>query len=318
MAVAGLGKFTGFDILTTSYKSVNKQSIDVDVFIPRDLSAGIHPLAVQFHGGGLFTGSRNFEEWFPTWLLQHTVAKSAIVIAPDHRLMPENTGLDILEDLDDFWAWTRDSLPELLSRYKQPLEISIQNILVVGQSAGGYLAAQAAIARPLPGIKAAVMAYPMLDVKCPLYTRCEEKNLLGVPMLPPETLSSHIASMVPGQIVTSVDPPDRASLLMVAVQQGRYVELLGSDPTLFPLEQLETAKKLPAMFIYHGTEDSVVPIEGSRTFVSEVERLHPGTKIALVTQPGDHIFDTELTVETPWFKKELNWITTEWLGENAG
>jgi len=47
-----MGKFDGFNIVSTDYKKVAGQGIAVDLLIPSKLAAGSHPVIVRFHGGG--------------------------------------------------------------------------------------------------------------------------------------------------------------------------------------------------------------------------------------------------------------------------
>lgn len=47
-------KFARFDVLTTTYRTVNGgHNIEVDVLVPKDAQPGQHPVAVFWHGGGL-------------------------------------------------------------------------------------------------------------------------------------------------------------------------------------------------------------------------------------------------------------------------
>lgn len=40
------------------------------------------------------------------------------------------------------------------------------------------------------------------------------------------------------------------------VQQGRYLEVLGSETKLYPIDNLDRVTKLPAMWLFHGTDVS--------------------------------------------------------------
>jgi hypothetical protein len=50
--LAALSKFNTF---TTTYKTINKHAITVDVHVPKNVQPhqGKRPIAVRFHGGGL-------------------------------------------------------------------------------------------------------------------------------------------------------------------------------------------------------------------------------------------------------------------------
>jgi acetyl esterase/lipase len=47
-----MGKFDTFEIISTDYKVVAGQGIALDLLIPPNLTAGLHPIIVRFHGGG--------------------------------------------------------------------------------------------------------------------------------------------------------------------------------------------------------------------------------------------------------------------------
>jgi acetyl esterase/lipase len=74
-----------------------------------------HPVLVRFHGGFLITGAALYPDFIPQWSLDYCRQHNAILVAPDYRLLPESNGVDILDDLDDFWKWLRD--PESVCLY---------------------------------------------------------------------------------------------------------------------------------------------------------------------------------------------------------
>jgi hypothetical protein len=77
-------------------------------------------------------------EWFPQWLLELAEAHNAVIISPNYRFLPEATGVEILEDVDDFWTWLHsDKLTALLG--PQSIELDFARVLAAGDSAGGLL-----------------------------------------------------------------------------------------------------------------------------------------------------------------------------------
>jgi acetyl esterase/lipase len=70
--------------------------------------------------------------------LDYTLLHSAIVVAGDYRLLPESTGADICEDLQDFWSWVRNGLQGFLDKVRPGLEADLSKIIVHGGSAGTY------------------------------------------------------------------------------------------------------------------------------------------------------------------------------------
>ncbi|KAK9427919.1 Alpha/Beta hydrolase protein [Lipomyces doorenjongii] len=306
-------KFAEFNIWTTCYKKVGDHEIAVDILIPKHLSSGNRPVIVRFHGGYLITGSRLFADWFASWVIEYALLHSAIIVTPDYRLLPESTGADINEDVSDIWTWVHRDLPAFLSSCGSGINVDMEKLLVVGESAGGYLVIQSALSQP--GISAAIAAYPMIDLKSDFYTKAFEKPILGCPMLPSNIIDEHTTKFTRNQIiVTSAVPPDRSDLAFAIVQQGRLLDFFGNGPpTLFPMEQLEHVDSVPPLFIFHGRDDSAVPFEESDSFVTKLRTKLPESKVHFAVEPGEHGLDATATLETPWLKQGLEFVTQKWL-----
>lgn len=190
---------------------------------------------------------------------------------------------------------------------------------------GGYLAIQFALSHP-GHIQGVVAAYPMLDLKAPFYTERYSKPIVQVPNLPNTLIDEHLATSrakeVPTVHVTAANPPDRLELAFAIVQNGRLLEFLGNkSPDLFPLERVkklaaasnEQLSSLPSFFIFHGKQDSAVPVDGSRRFASLLQETVPDAKLRLYIQDGDHGFDKDATMETPWLREGLAMISRRWI-----
>lgn len=166
----------------------------------------------------------------------------------------------------------------------------------------------------------------MLDFKVPFYTDNYPKPIVGVPNLPSQVVDDHLLSTreTPA-VITAADPPDRLRLAFAIVQNGRFLEFFGSpdDYSLFPMERIErlaTVGRLefPPLFVFHGEQDSAVPVDGTRRFVAVLRQLSPTAQVEFYTQDGDHGFDVEATLETPWLRDGLRSISKAWLdGRNV-
>lgn len=113
------------------------------------------PVLVYFHGGGLVMGSNHS---FEPLARELAAASAATVVAVDYRLAPEAPPP---AQFDDSYSAT-----EWVSRNAQRLGIDSERVAVVGDSAGGSLAAAVALAardRGGPAICAQVLLYPGLD-----------------------------------------------------------------------------------------------------------------------------------------------------------
>ncbi|MCJ1403211.1 hypothetical protein MMC11_006434 [Xylographa trunciseda] len=306
-------KFDPFTIHTTSYKIVNGYPIDVDILVPKDIKAGKRPLLVRFHGGYMVTGASLFPNFFPNWILELATSVSAVVVSADYQLLPEGNGKDMLADIADLWKWVRSDLQPYLEAKAPTVEIDLQRILVAGDSGGAYLAVQSALTQPTNSFKAIVGLYPELDLDSDFFTKKYEKSPFGMPMVPEAVLDTHVNAMEKGVVVSSAIPPARLELALSMVQNGRVLEFLGSDETLLPVEMVGKVDSMPPVLILHGKDDSAVPVEGSERFVRAFKKKHPSTPVRLDVQPGDHGFDSEATLDTPWLKEDVKFIMEHWL-----
>ena len=236
------------------------------------------------------------------------------MVLPNHRLIPESTGIDIIEDLNDFWSWLENDLQSFLNQSAAGTEVDLTKVLANGESAGGYLAIQSGLSNPSSLVKAVIATYPMLNLKSPFFTEKYEKILLGQPTMPESVLADHVKSMEKGKIVCSAIPPNRLGIALSLIQQGKYLEYLGHEEILFPVERIDQVKKLPYTLILHGEQDSAVPVEGSRVWSEKAQKAYGVGKVVLHVEKGEHGFDGEVKLETAWLRKELAPVTAEWLG----
>lgn len=128
---------------------------DVPVRIYRPTTDAGGPVLVYFHGGGLVMGSNHSFEPLARELASASVAT---VVAVEYRLAPEAPPP---AQFDDAYAAT-----EWVSRNAGTLGVDTNRLVVIGDSAGGALAAAVALAardRHGPPICAQVLLYPGLD-----------------------------------------------------------------------------------------------------------------------------------------------------------
>lgn len=193
---------------------------------------------------------------------------------------------------------------------------------------GGYLAMQLALSY-YKQVRGLITAYPMLDITDRHYTQPYSKPIINVTNRPIELLERHLellrTARAKGQnpIVTEADPPDRMELSFCIVQHGRYLDFFGTKPgRLFPMDRItdnldadasNQGAELPPMFIFHGAQDSAVPLNGSERFVQALKKHRPRAKVHFEKQPGDHGFDFSATLQTEWLKSGLEMIGQAWL-----
>ncbi|KAF4967991.1 hypothetical protein FSARC_4552 [Fusarium sarcochroum] len=317
--------FNPFDTTRTNYES-GGVSIGVDILVPRRITTQSQPVIVRIHGGFLITGSSLFPAWFSKWVLDFAEEHNAIIISPNYRLLPEVKGRDIIHDMENFWTWMHSGgLERHLSSVGQSrVKLNLSQNLLVGESAGGYLALQSVLSgftRP----RAIIALYPMVDMKAVHFTQSYQKSIVGVSNYPNEVVDEFLSATSGSAAITEADPPVRLDSAMAVVHNGRYLELLGQEPELFVLERIEersssdkTGKPLfPPLFLLHGEGDSAVPVEGTRKLVEILQRVDPNTRVHVAIQPGDHGFDFKATIQEPWLKEGLDFVSGPWLNSKS-
>ena len=115
---------------------------------------GALPLVVHFHGGGFAFGKAAQTDWLNSGVAART---PALVVSVDYRLAPEHPYPASTRDAFDALDWLRDAASDLNTCPGPPA--------LVGDSAGGNLAAVAAVHARDNGIEVAlqVLIYPVVD-----------------------------------------------------------------------------------------------------------------------------------------------------------
>lgn len=188
------------------------------------------------------------------------------------------------------------------------IDVDFDHIVASGESAGGYMAIQSALTQPEGVIKALLIQYPMTII----HDKVDRKSVLGMPIPGPNLVKDHIVELKPGAIVSAAIPPARLDLSFAMTTYG-FLDFLGHDKRLNPIEGLDSAKYFPSTWIIHGKDDEMVRVEDSLAFVEKLNRLFPETQVRLTIEKGNHGFDNEMTGEVEWLRKGLEWVEKGWL-----
>lgn len=250
------------------------------------------------------------------WVLQYAEQYGAIIVSANYRLLPESNGIDILEDVDSLFEWLFSSLDKLLAAVLEVpgLRADLSHLLVMGESAGGYLATQAGLSHG-DKIKAIIAQYPTIDFDSPFYSTSVAKAIRGHPQYPESMLDDYWSSLGPTPLPRSEDvPPMLRSLCIAAVQHGRIPMMMGDEDILYPMRRLKAGDRMhPFYVIIHGNEDSAVPVEHSRRWIGSLRGAQGEQRIRLVVRPGEHGFDKDASMEDEWLQEALEDVTTAWL-----
>ncbi|KAJ0413427.1 Alpha/Beta hydrolase protein [Aspergillus carlsbadensis] len=296
-------KFAGFDLLQTTYKTVGDHAIRTDIIVPQAASTAKQPIIVRFHGGGLAMGDSLFADFWPQWLSDLALQHHAVILSPNYRLMPQATGLNIYNNVEDFWAWVRSgAVNDLLAAHSTPSEADLLRILV-----------------------AAVATYPSLDVGSVDFSQPQTDLLPFGQNVPKSVVDSYVASLPKDVPVSSAVGEAYLPLMLACVEHGRLPEWYKRDSgskqdLLYPARRLEKPDvQIPTggITIIQGRQDSVVPAHHSEPFVpwaKEVLKGKPGgDKISLVFQEGEHGFDGDIRYDEPWLHEALQMAVRAWL-----
>ena len=156
----------------------------------------------------------------------------------------------------------------------------------------------------------------MIDMRSPHFTQNYPKTIFGNSnFVPPAVIDSYVSSMPdPPQPVSSDPEMKRLPIFLSVVQHGRYLEFLGEEPKLFPLERIHNEKFKPFLFLYHGSDDSLVPAEGSKKFLEELANFQPEVKVTSAFIPGEHGVGKDSDFETEaWLGDGLKDVKKVWL-----
>ncbi len=307
-------RFSSFQIHTTPYKRIGTHTIDANFLIPKTLKPGKSPLLVKFHGGGLVLGDALYPDWFGNYFVDLVHRNNAIIVAPNYRLTPDHSGDEILEDIRDFWKWVDEELVNYITSIYPSIELDVNKLLVSGESAGGWMSLHSLFHLPQDRIKSMILQFPMTKK----LNGTERSTPIDPAVFPESIITDYLASITPGNVVSSATPRARIPLLMALGAHMKYFdERFGTGKHLQPADALESAKYFPPTLILQGEQDTLVPVSQVRHFVDEIERVHGKQvrdQVRLVVKDGDHGFDNELVEEdTPWLKEELGRAEKAWL-----
>ncbi|MCC6807129.1 MAG: alpha/beta hydrolase [Deltaproteobacteria bacterium] len=230
-----------------------ERKLRLDVFAPVDTAKKCAAI-IYVHGGGWIVGYRSFQG---RPFMVRMAQKGFVCFAPDYRLSPRATFPDHIVDVKRAIAWVREHAEEY--------NVDPEQILIAGNSAGGHLAALAALtpgfAKFQPGFEGA-----RTDV---LACLC----FYG------------IYDLTAGRW-----PHGGLELLwrFLVIKQKRE-----SAPELWrlasPSAHVGEHGTVPPFWLVHGTHDTLVPILEARAFS---QRLQEVTKVELLEITGaQHAFE---------------------------
>ncbi|KAK4441997.1 Alpha/Beta hydrolase protein [Podospora aff. communis PSN243] len=298
--------FSGFDRIDSVYKTVDGVPFEVSTLIPKGPSSSPRPVLAHFHSGGFVLGTALDPQTFPR-LLEFAETKGAVVVSPCHRLLPEASGCDILDDVRDFWAWLNTSLARVVSATRDDVSVDLDRIAVAGQDSGGVLALLSVTDMSQVRLKMAIGQYCAMDAESAVFNQ-------KPPLLLPDQeshLSDYLARIRPGTFRLSSPYPEYAELLSAALETGRWRELLGDDTSL-RLRRFLDAEKLPPVWIVQGADDRMVSKAAADELVGKIRERHPETPLLYTVATGGYGFDIQQGIGEKWVQEGVAFVNQYW------
>ncbi|GJN91694.1 hypothetical protein Rhopal_004717-T1 [Rhodotorula paludigena] len=313
----------------TTFVFKREQGVDfqADVYLPSEdqLKRAGHqkaPVLVYFHGGGLCTGNRDWNDLVPTWLFFEAVENGIAIISLDYTLLGPQTAHDAIQDAKDGLRFIHDDLNHKLEQHSS-IRIDPDRIAVSGSSAGGTLAYYSGIYSPFP-LKAVIGLYAGAgDLLTDWYLQEKKEPFVpGVPLLTDDKPFISILhaprDATPPTVRTDHDGDHgpRSKLLFYLLQTGSLVDTLSGTrgasevlrrlPSKFERERLVcdykdvkkvipslcVTEKFPPTYLVHGDADTLVHLEESRNMYHTLRKK--GVEVHLwEMEGGGHGCDTD-------------------------
>lgn len=186
-------------VLDVEYARVDGESLKLDMSIPG--GGGPHPAVILIHGGGWSSGDKAADF---TALLEPLEAAGFAWFSINYRLAPKHRWPACFDDVNTALQWVRE--------HSTKNRIDPRRIALLGYSAGGHLAALAAIrADPKSPVQAVVGLAPAVELVADTKRRGQVgaamMNLLDLPDEVNEEALAKIAAISPAEEVKPGLPP---------------------------------------------------------------------------------------------------------------
>ena len=265
---------------TFTYKKVGDCEIKADVYrLPGD---EVRPAIIWIHGGALIFGHRRMLDADQRQLY---LEAGYVVVSIDYRLAPESKLAAIVEDLQNAHEWVRGTGPELF-------RIDPDRIVVIGHSAGAYLALMSGFLKPRP--KALVSFYGYGDITGSWYTQPSKNHLEEGK----EPITEKQAYEGIGKVEISESPLGaRRDFYRYCRQNGLWPKLvagLGPDKEAEEFKRfcpvLNISKEYPPTLLLHGDKDTDVPFAQAQQMADALKRQQVPHRLIRM-ENHDHLFD---------------------------
>jgi alpha-L-fucosidase 2 len=253
------------------YARVSGTSLRLDACIPQDAISA--PAAIIVHGGGWVRGNRQIDV---APLFKPLRDAGFAWFSIDYRLAT---------DVTQFGAAIDDVAQALrfVDAHAAEFHVDPARIALIGESAGGQLAAMAALRGSAPMVKAVVALYAPTD----LVTLVKNSDY------------------IPARIRQSVQGTPWEALLMAGLAQ------------LSPINNVR--RDMPAFLFIHGTDDPLVPFAQSRDMCARMRSAGASCEVFPVEGAGHGIrwWESYPEYSIAYKRKMIEWLRKQ-IGSTEG
>lgn len=236
------------------YREINGVRLRVDIYRPRT-AIGPHPSVVYVHGGGWVTGTRRQSRF----MMYELAAAGSVVFSVSYRLAPRHPLPAAIEDVKAAIAWVRAHAAEYGG--------DPSHIIAMGGSAGGHLAAMAALTPNEPRFQ-------------PGFERADTRVQGAVILYGATDIEASFGS-------------DGSTAMAILLERLVFRARFRSDPDRFrslaPINHVRA--DAPPMLFVHGETDRVVPIAHSRNTIGKLRAIGARQVHLLEVPFGQHAFE---------------------------
>jgi acetyl esterase/lipase len=234
------------------HRRVNRADIWKRADLPRD---GRAPVLLQVPGGAWAIGMRR-PQAYP--LLSHLAERGWVCVSIDYRVSPRHTWPDHIVDVKRALAWIKDNIAD----YGGDPDF----VAITGGSAGGHLASLAALTPDDPQYQPGFEdADTSVVAAVPIYGRYDWVSAQGS------------------------GRKEFIGFLQKFVVKKRFVDNKQAYLDASPIKRLRP--DAPPLFILHGQDDSIIPVQEGREFAEALREVSQSAVAYAEIPHAQHAFD---------------------------
>ncbi|MBK8234011.1 MAG: alpha/beta hydrolase [Nannocystaceae bacterium] len=241
------------------FARVGGTRLRLDVYRPL-AAPGLRPALVQIHGGGWVVGDKR-EQGVP--IMTRMSDRGWVGFNVNYRLSPGATWPDHLVDIKRAIGWIREHAAEY--------GVDPGFIAVTGGSAGGHLAAMAALTANDPSLQ-------------PGFEHADTRLQAAVPFYAIYDFTNRLHSHVPGFLERLLEP---------LVMKAFYADAPERFAAASPLDRVHA--DAPPFFVIHGRRDTLAPLVDAQAFVAALRQVSRAQVLFAEVAGAQHAFDVFLS-----------------------